>query len=152
FWRLLRCRTLSRVFPVMTYFKGAEKMGKRGASVSMAEEIRILLKENQALSGREVIEALRKKFPKADINENSCQVAYSNARRKMGLVRTVKRRPGKKKSVGKVGRPAATTVSSSPVSVDITMLKAAKAYLEQCKGDAALAAETLRQIAALQMK
>ncbi|MCA9062543.1 MAG: hypothetical protein KDA96_05775 [Planctomycetaceae bacterium] len=119
-------------------------MAKRDSAFNMSEEIRALLTANNEMTGRDVINALKKKFPKASINDASCQVAYSNSRKKLGIVKTVKRRPGK----ARPGRPAKAAVGA----LDLQLLKAAKGLLEQCGGDANVAAEALRSVASLQMK
>jgi hypothetical protein len=138
-------------------------MGKRAAAgrggIVVAQEIRALVEGNKDIKGPEVMAALRDKFPGMKFNENSCQVAYANARKKLGIARTVRKRP----VGGRVGRrrgrmAAASTAAATPAAastnaagVDISLLQAAKALLQHCKGDVAVAQSALKQIASLQM-
>lgn len=138
-------------------------MAKRESSeFSMAEEIRSLLKENRKLSGKEVLAALQQKFPKQAINTNSCMVAFSMARKSLGI-RTVRRaRPGKSTTaaspavrpwaVKKKAAPVAAAVAVAGAVAGIELLVAAKGLLEKCGGDPELALGAIRQLAALQMK
>ncbi len=134
-------------------------MAKRAAAgkggVVISQEILALVKGNNAIKGPEVMAALREKFPKTPFNDASCQVAYANARKKLGLTRTVAKRPiGASSSAKKSSYvPASSTpVASGAASVDlIGLLQAAKALLQHCNGDAAVAVTALKQIAALQM-
>lgn len=98
---------------------------------NMAEEIRLVLASTPDMMGREVEAALREKFPKAKINPNSCGVAFSNARRKLGLGPT---RAG----------------SYSDVELDASVVFAAKRYVDRCGGDIGTAAAGLEQLAKLQ--
>ena len=132
-------------------------MAKRAAAgkggVVIAQEILALVKANNAIKGPEVMVALREKFPKATFNEASCQVAYANARKKLGLTRTVAKRPIGARRVGRPGRPAASAAGtgSGSATLDINLLQAAKTLLQHCNGDAAAAVNALKQVAALQM-
>jgi len=125
--------------------------GKGG--VVIAQEILSIVQANKAIKGPEMMVVLREKFPKHDFNEASCQVAYANARKKLGLTRTVVKRPAG------AGRPAQVTGRLKPVpaaapsaaSPDMNLLQAAKALLQFCNGDAAVAQMALKQVAALQM-
>ena len=109
-------------------------MAKKAANdFNMAEEIREHLTKNPSATGREVEESLRKKFPKQKINRNSCGVAFSNARKKLGL-----RKPTGFRSF--TGTP-----------VDVNILRAAKNYLAQCGGDENRALSGLKQLADLQV-
>ena len=134
-------------------------MAKRAAAgkggVVIAQEILALVQANNAIKGPEVMIALREKFPKATFNEASCQVAYANARKKLGLTRTVAKRPI---GAGRVGRPVRTAASAGSTAsaagsaaIDISLLQAAKTLLQHCNGDAAAAQTALKQVAALQM-
>ncbi len=139
-------------------------MGKRAAAgksgIVIAQEIRALVAANNDIKGPEVMAALREKFPKIEFNDNSCQVSYANARKKLGLAKTVAKRPiGGARRGRRRGRPpgAAMAVSAASASavnvsaVNISLLVAAKALLQHCKGDAAAALSALKQVAALQM-
>jgi hypothetical protein len=138
------------------------QMAKRAAGkdgVVISQEILALVKDNNAIRGPEVMVALREKFPKVAFNENSCQVAYANARKKLGLTKTLAKRPaGGRRPIGsqRTGRPAAAAAPSaatapSSVSVDMTLLQAAKTLLKQCNGDATAALSALKTVASLQM-
>lgn len=107
---------------------------KQATAFNMAEEIRALLTKNSAMSGKEVEAALKKKFPRQKINGASCGVAFSNARKKLGLRRST-----------------TTAFSGKGGSVDIRVLQAAKDYLAKCGGDQTRALAGLRQLADLQI-
>jgi len=132
-------------------------MAKRAAAgkggVVIAQEILALVEANKAIKGPEVMVALREKFPKVTFNESSCQVAYANARKKLGLTRTVAKRPIGARRVGRPGRTSAASAATTGGSavIDLNLLQAAKVLLQHCNGDAAVAQTALRQVAALQM-
>jgi hypothetical protein len=140
-------------------------MAKRASSgksgIVVAQEIRALIEANKNIKGPEVMAALREKFPKESFNDKSCQVSYANIRKHMGLSRTLKKKPAasKKKSGRTAERPAGpwrqatapAPASGAESAVDISLLQAAKALLQHCHGDVAVAAQALKQIAALQM-
>ncbi|HQX52798.1 MAG TPA: hypothetical protein PLY87_15265 [Planctomycetaceae bacterium] len=136
-------------------------MAKRGGAgkngIVVAQEIRAMIEANNDIKGPEVMAALREKYPKIEFNDNSCQVSFANIRKKMGLTRTLVKRPrGAKK---KLGRPAAgyrsegsqSGAAGTSVSVNFELLQAAKGLLKQCNGDATVAAQAIKQIASLQM-
>lgn len=142
-------------------------MAKRAGSseFNMAAEIRNLLTQNREMSGREVVDALKEKYPKHTFNESSCSVAYANARAKLGIKKVKRRRPvgkvGKKAKVESrpwsvVGRQAAAAAaevaatSTSP-QAGLELLSAAKNLLQVCRGDAGLAAAAIKQLASLQI-
>ncbi len=108
---------------------------KTAAEFNMAEEIRALLNKDSGMTGREVESALKKKFPRKKINPNSCGVAFSNARKKLGL----------RKSISS-GRSFA-----SNGSIDVSVLHAAKQYLAKCGGDEGRAFAVLKQLSDLQV-
>ena len=138
-------------------------MAKRGGAgkngIVVAQEIRAMIEANKTIKGPEVMAALREKFPKETFNDKSCQVSYANIRKSMGLSRTLKKKPGasKTKAGQPPGRPVGTwrpsvaAASTAESAVDISLLQAAKALLQHCNGDAAVAVQALKQIAALQM-
>ncbi len=116
---------------------------KAAGQINMAEEIRNLLKENRKLSGKEVVSALKKKFPKQKINEGSCGVAFSTARKKLGLSTG---RPKKRKgAVKKVMRR-----KPASVSVDLAALEAAAKFLSKA-GSEEQAIAAIRQLRSLQV-
>ena len=134
----------------------AKRTGAGKGGIVVAKEIRALIEANNEIKGPEVMAALREKFPKVKFNENSCQVSYTNTRKKMGLSRTVVKRPEGVKM--RVGRPMAPWRSeSSPIgtssdaAVTLGLLQAAKVLLQASNGDLAVATQALKQIASLQM-
>ena len=106
-------------------------MAKRAAKggVVISTEIMELVKANNAIRGPEVMIALREKFPKAKFNNASCQVAFANARKKLGLSKTVARTPiGSGKTPFRQARAAVTPtapVATGAVVIDISVLQAA---------------------------
>ncbi|MFQ5732934.1 MAG: hypothetical protein ACE5KM_13420 [Planctomycetaceae bacterium] len=116
---------------------------RSSSSINMAAEIRALLKANRAMSGREVYEALTKKFPKQKINENSCSVAFSGARKKLGIKVKRKRKRGAKKTVVRKRAAAAR-------KIDLAALQAAARFVSQV-GDADRAIDAIRQVRLLQV-
>jgi hypothetical protein len=139
----------------------AKRSGAGKSGIIVAQEIRALIEANNNIKGPEVMNALREKFPKETFNDKSCQVSYANIRKSMGLSRTLKKKPGtsKKKAGRPPGRPVGTwrpsiapaSAAAAESAVDISLLQAAKALLQHCNGDAAVAVQALKQIAALQM-
>ena len=117
---------------------------KKKSGFNMAAEIRALLEADNNLSGKDVEAALKKKFPRERINSNSCGVAFSNQRKKLGLSR------GGKKSVRKK-RPGRTAAARPAVSVDLSALQAAKHLLAACNGDDQMALAAIRQLNSLQL-
>ncbi|MEY3175702.1 MAG: hypothetical protein RLZZ436_3616, partial [Planctomycetota bacterium] len=75
-------------------------MAKRAAAaqdgVNVSSEVRSLVEGNQSLRGPEVLALLKEKYPNVTFNTNSVQVAFANARRKLGLTRVVARRERRK--------------------------------------------------------
>jgi len=125
----------------------AKKKSAKG-DFNMSQEIRNLLEENPKLSSREVLEQLQTRFPEQAINKNSCNVAFSHARRRLGI------RGGSKRSV-KMKRPAAAraarvATAASAESVNITLLKAARKFLAEA-GSSSAAISAIQQVEALQL-
>lgn len=116
---------------------------KAAAGFNMAEEVRTLLKDNPKLTGREVYEGLQKKFPGEKINEKSCTVSFSAARKKLGL--PTKRRGGGRKAVVRKIPSAARPV------LDVTLLQAAAKFISEA-GGAQAAVDAVRQVQSLQLK
>lgn len=125
---------------------------------NMAEEIRNLLAADHSLTGKDVLNQLRKKFPKQPINEGSCQVAFANARKKLGLSTVRKKRPTGNAGRAKTNRTwTASPRLASPQNADaavpgIELLLAAKNLLQHCGGDAVMATAALKQVASLQVQ
>lgn len=111
------------------------------AGFNMAEEVRNLLKKNPKLTGPEVFAALKKKFPRQKINENSCGVAFSGARKKLGIKSGRRRKKGAKRTV----------VKRRPAAVKVDDLQAAAKFLSEV-GDADKAIAAIKQVQALQVK
>ena len=104
---------------------------KKPGEFNMAEEIRRLLKASPNMTGREVEATLKKKFPRQKINGNSCGVAFSNARKALGIART-----GGRRRAG---------------IIDLETLTAAKKFLAACGGDRETATKALDQLDELQV-
>ncbi len=104
---------------------------KSGRGFTMAAEMRNILEEQPGLSGREATEALKKKFPGQSINEGSASVAFSEARKKLGITK------GRKKVVRKK-RPSSTrTKAASPAqsgSVTFDQIEAAQKFSRSVGG------------------
>ena len=116
---------------------------KSASGFNMAAEIRGLLTENRDLSGKEVYAALKKKFPREGINESSCGVAFSGARKKLGIA--PKRGRKRKTAVVKM-KPAAAALK-----VDLNALQAAAKFVSEV-GDAEKAIAAIRQLRSLQIQ
>jgi len=102
---------------------------KAQVEFNMAAEIRLLLRKNPQLTGREVEAALRKKFPRRKINSKSCGVAFSNARRTLRLI------------------------ASRDYTGELGLLWAAKHYVVvHCDGDFGRAFAGFKQLVDLQVK
>ncbi|HWL07238.1 MAG TPA: hypothetical protein VNQ76_02380 [Planctomicrobium sp.] len=129
----------------------AKKKAARG-EFNMSAEIRNLLQDKPALSSREVFEALKAQFPDQEINRNSCNVAFSHARRKLGI------KGGARKSVrrrrpGAAAAPAATpkaSVAAAGGPLNLDLLQAARALLTKA-GSADAAVQAIKQLQALQI-
>ncbi len=120
---------------------------KSASGFNMAAEIRRLLRQNRSLSGSEVYEALKKKFPRQSINESSCGVGFSAARKKLGISQTKRGRKRKaaKKTVRKM-KPAAAAQAA-----DMATLQAAAKFVSEV-GDAEKAISAIRQLRSLQIQ
>ena len=117
-------------------------MAKKKTEFNMSAEVRKLLEANPKLTGREVQERLKKKFPRQKINPSSCGVAYSNSRKKLGISSKTKKKVVRKK------RPQSRQTSES---VDLDVLRAAKDLLGACGGDADLAVAAVKALRSLQI-
>lgn len=112
----------------------------RKSGFNMSAEVRALLKRNKKLTGPEAYEKLLKKFPGKSINKGSCQVAFANARRKMGLTR---KKTGAKRIYRKVAKPVND-------NVPLSALRSARELLSRTNGDLQLATAILREVKSLQ--
>ncbi|WP_437187409.1 hypothetical protein SH668x_000802 [Planctomicrobium sp. SH668] len=123
----------------------AKKKSVRG-DFNMSSEIRNLLQENPKQTSRQVFEQLQARFPDQKVNRNSCNVAFSHARRRLGI------RPDAKKAV-KLPRPGARfegVATITGAAVNFELLKAARRFLEEAgSSDAAISA--IQQLEALQL-
>ena len=121
----------------------AKKKSARRGDFNLSAEVRNVLSESPNLTGKETLAAVKKKFPKQAINENSFGVAYSNARRKLGISKPRKVRRQK---------PAAKRRSQAPTTaVDMKALQAARKYLAEV-GDADVAISAIKQLQSLQIQ
>ena len=109
---------------------------------NMSAEIRALLKEKQQLTGPELYAKLSQKNPSQKINKNSFGVAFSTARRKLGISR--KRRPSVKgkRITRRVAKPSSDFVS-------LSALRSARDLLTHTKGDVSMATTVLREVKAM---
>lgn len=124
----------------------AKKKSGRSETFNMAEEIRNLLKADPSLGSRQVFETLVEKFPGESVNRNSCNVAFSHARRKLGI------RPKGRgaKSVRKPGRGRPVGAVKSAEALNLNLLKAASRFLAEA-GSAQQAILAIQQVSALQI-
>jgi hypothetical protein len=120
----------------------AKRKGRDDVNVSAA--IRDVLTENRGLSGREVLEVVKQKHPDKTINEKSFSVAFSNARRKLGI----KGRRGRKRVMRR--KPGAGLRPSAAPGINFDLLQAARKYLS-IAGNADTAVSAIRQLQALQI-
>lgn len=119
----------------------AKKKARDGINVSAA--IRDVLAENRGLSGREVLVLVKQKHPDQQINEKSFGVAFSNARRKLGI----KSRRGRR--VIRRRKPGAVRQAAAP-AINFELLQAARRYLSVA-GNADAAVAAIKQLQALQI-
>ena len=117
-------------------------MAKKATDFNLAAEIRELVTADRSMTGKQVREALKKKFPRKKLNENSVGVAYSGARKKLGIAKSVRRKKP-------AGRKRSVKPSASPINFEA--LQAAKQYLAACGGDTDVAIDAVRQLSKLQI-
>lgn len=116
---------------------------KARGDFNMAAEVRNVLRENRKLSGPEVYAALKEKFPNQKINENSLSVAFSAARKKLGI-------KGGRRRKGRAKRTVRKKVPSTP-RLNMDALQAAAKFVSAV-GDADKAVAAIKQVTALQIK
>lgn len=138
-------------------------MAKRAAAakdgVNVTREVQAIVEGNHGIRGPEVLTALQEKFPNVTFNTNSVQVAFANARRKLGLTRVLARRPRKKALLARRPRlatgfppaPTAAPAASAPSSDMMATLQVARDLLKAAGGDLSVAKEALGLVASLQM-
>ena len=107
----------------------------------MSQEIRTLLRKKRSLTGPEVYAALTEKFPGQEINKSSCGVAFTGARKKLGIKGGRRRKSGAKQTV----------IKARPAPVSIERLQAAAKFVGEI-GDADKAIAAIKQVSALQIK
>lgn len=122
----------------------AKKKSARDDDFNMAEEIRKLLTADPSMGSRKVFETLVETFPGRSINRNSCNVAFSHARRKLGI----KPKGRGAKAVRRPGRSGGITASTGVV--DLALLKSASKFLAEA-GSSQNAINAIQQVAALQV-
>lgn len=127
----------------------AKKKAAR-ADFNMSAEIREMLEADASLSGRQVLEALQAKFPDQEINANSCNVAFSNARRKLGIRRSGKKAVVRRPRPAVAARSAGRAAVTAPASVSLDALKAACELVAKAGGTEA-AIGIVRSLAALKL-
>jgi len=123
----------------------AKKKAVRG-EFNMSAEIRKLLEETPTLSSREIFEKLQELFPGQSVNRNSCNVAFSHARRKLGI-------KGSSRRVVRHRRPSAaktTVASSKDGDLNLGLLQAARELLTKA-GSAEAAVQAIKQLQSLQI-
>lgn len=120
----------------------AKKKRSRKGDFNMAAEVRNILTDNPELVGKEALAELKKKFPRRSINENSFGVAFSGARRELGISKPRKVR--RRKPAAKRSRRAGTA------AVDLTTLQSARKYLSEV-GDVDSAIAAIKQVQTLQL-
>ena len=108
----------------------------------MSQEIRTLLRKKRSLTGPEVYAALTEKFPGQEINKSSCGVAFTGARKKLGIKGGRRRKSGAKRTVVKA-RPAP--------ALNIETLQATAKFVGEI-GDTDKAIAAIKQVSLLQIK
>jgi len=138
-------------------------MAKRAAAakdgVNVTREVQAIVEGNQSIRGPEVLTVLKEKFPNVTFNTSSVQVAFANARRKLGLTRVLARRPRKKALLARRPRlatgfpaaPAPAPPATPPASDMMATLQVARDLLKAAGGDLSVATEALGLVASLQM-
>ena len=118
---------------------------KRASGFNMSAEIRKLLRTKRTMTGREVYNALVENFPQQKINENSCLVAFSKSRIRMGLKKKAVKKKSVTRKVVKRRRPSAVT------AVDLNALQAAAKFVAQI-GSADKAIAAIKQLQSVQIR
>jgi len=135
----------------------AKRAGAAQDGVNVTREVLAIVEGNQGLRGSEVLAQLKERFPNATFNNNSVQVAFANARRKLGLTRVLARRPRKKTLLSRRPKPAAAlpvtvvTTDASPGIAAVAVLQSARDLLKAADGNVATARQALELVASLQM-
>jgi len=114
---------------------------------NMSEEIRQLLRADRKMTGTQVYNALKKKFPRKAINRGSMGVAFTNARQKLGISAPKKKAEKAKKRGGKVVRRVARP---STDNISLSALRSARELLAATSGDVSTATAILKEMKALQ--
>lgn len=116
------------------------KKGPRKGKFNMSATVRDVLRDNPKLTGKEVEAEIKKRHPGKKINSSSLNVAFSNARKALGITK------GKKRTVSKL-KPSAGRLTKG---VDMAALQAARKYVSEV-GDVNAALEAVRQLKTLQI-
>ncbi|MFK7817846.1 MAG: hypothetical protein AB8G99_03965 [Planctomycetaceae bacterium] len=125
-------------------------MAKKSSGVNMSEEIRKILGDNPQASNSEIYQQLVKKFGKGKLNEDSCGVAASIQRKKLGINKGKRKAVRKAKPAVRTNRPA-SKVQAAGTAVDYDVLKSAKSLLTAVGGDESAAIAAIRQLNSLQI-
>jgi hypothetical protein len=124
---------------------------KSAGGFNMSQAIREVLSENPNLGGREVREELGRRYPNADIKDNSFSVAFYTARNKLGIGSRRRRRRKGGRGAATADAAAAPARTASRQRLDFTTLQSAARFLTQA-GSAEAAMEALKQVQNLQVK
>lgn len=116
---------------------------KKAARGFVMASVREALEKDPTLTANQVVAIIHKQHPSAKFNEASAKVAFSNARRKMGIAR-------KRRKVRRL-RPMMAAAKASPRALKLDLLQAAKNLLAAA-GSSENAISALRQVASLQVK
>lgn len=124
---------------------GKKKLAKTThGGVNLSQAVLEILTENRQFHARQVREELTRRHPGVTFNPASANVAFSIARRKLGIRRGRKAvRKQKPVAIGKARAPRSQTL-------DLSLLQAAKKSVGEV-GSAEKALAAIQQIAALQI-
>ncbi|TWT29156.1 hypothetical protein KOR42_55570 [Thalassoglobus neptunius] len=125
----------------------AKKKASQGAFV-MSAEMRKVVSENPEIKGKDAIALLKKRFPGEKINENSANVAFSNARKAIGVSGKTSA-PAASSTPTRRPAPAKTQAPKAQTG-NFNVLEAAKELVEAA-GDSQTAIEALKQLDKLQV-
>jgi len=122
------------------------KKKKAKGGFNMAAEIREILRQNPKLTGSEVYDELTAKFPNENINKASAGVAFSGARKALGIKSGKRRR---KKSGGK--KVVRKRVPAAAPKIALSTLQSAAKFVAEV-GDPDAAIEAIRHVRTVQIK
>jgi hypothetical protein len=122
-------------------------MAKKAGSTAfnMAAELRDILTKDRKISGKAAVQKLKEKFPNAAVKDSSALVAFSNARKSLGITK------GKRKTVKKRVPQTAAKVTPSTAAVSVSALESARRFVSDV-GGLTSARHALEQLGKLQVK